>query len=113
MVILLLRPIRAVFKSNIASTVTVCIASFEAIGELQRKRLCQSRALCLAGFHERVDNSCKRRAECPRRSFVIVHTEHGQGQAPFTREKSTYLAEVGVTEQILRKFPNSQKSWGN
>ena len=28
------------------------------------------------------------------------------------REKSAYLAEVGVTEQILRKFPNSQKSWG-
>ena len=43
MVILLLRPIRAVFN-NIASTVTVCIASFEAIGELQRKTLRQSRA---------------------------------------------------------------------
>ena len=68
---------------------------------------------CLAGIHERVDNSCTRRAECPRRSFVIVHTEHGQGQAPFMREKSAYLAEVGVTEQILRIFSNSQKSWGN
>ena len=31
-------------KNNIASTVTVCIASFEAIGELQRKRLRQLRA---------------------------------------------------------------------
>ena len=25
---------------------------------------------------------------------------------PFIREKLAYLAEVGVTEQILRKFPN-------
>ena len=31
-------------KNNIVSPVTVCIASFEAIGELQRKRLRQSRA---------------------------------------------------------------------
>ena len=67
---------------------------------------------CLAGIHERVDNSCKRRAEYPRRSFIIVHTERSQRQAPFIREKSEYLAEVGVTEQILRKFPNSLKSWG-
>ena len=59
--------------------VTVCIASFKAIGELQRKRLHLSHVLqCLAGIHECVDNSCKRRAECPHRSFVIVHTEHGQ-----------------------------------
>ena len=59
---------------------------------------CVSHVLqCLAGIHERVDNSCTQRAECPRRSFVIVHTGHGQGQAPFIREKSAYLAEVGVT----------------
>ena len=39
--------------------VTVYIDSFEAIGELQRKR-CVSHVLqCLAGMHERVDNSCK------------------------------------------------------
>ena len=93
--------------------VTVSIASFEAIGVLQRKRLRQSRAQCLAGIHEHVDNFYKRRAEYPRHSFVIVHTEHGQGQAPFIREKSAYLAEVGVMEQILWEFPNSQKSWGN
>ena len=31
-------------KTNIALTVTVCIASFKAIGELQRERLHQSRA---------------------------------------------------------------------
>ena len=29
-------------KNNIALTVTVCIALFEVIGELQRERLCQS-----------------------------------------------------------------------
>ena len=31
-------------KNNIALTVTVCIASFEAISELQRERLRQSHA---------------------------------------------------------------------
>ena len=83
MIILLLRPIRAFFflvKNNIASTVTVCIASFEAIGEIQRKRLHQSRAAVFSwpGIHEHVDNSCKQRAEYPRHSVVIVHIERGQ-----------------------------------
>ena len=32
-------------QKHIASMVTVCIASFEAIGALQRKRLCQSHAV--------------------------------------------------------------------
>ena len=67
----------------------------------------------LAGMDERVDNSCKRRAEYLRRSLIIVCREHGQWQASFVREKSTCLAEVSVTEQILREFPNSQKSWEN
>ena len=67
----------------------------------------------LAGMDERVDNSCKRRAEYLRRSFVIVSRERGQWQASFIREKSACLAEVSVTEQILREFPNSQKSWEN
>ena len=31
-------------KNNIALTVTVCIALFVVIGELQRERLCHSRA---------------------------------------------------------------------
>ena len=35
-------------KNNISLTVTVCIASFEAIGELQRERLHQSRAKALS-----------------------------------------------------------------
>ena len=62
----------------------------------------------LAGMGERVDNSCKRKAEYLRHSLVIVHTERGQWQASFIREKSVCLAEVSVTEQVLReisKFP--------
>ena len=35
----------------------------------------------LPGMDERVQNSCKQRAEYLRHSFIIVHTEHGQGQA--------------------------------
>ena len=68
---------------------------------------------CLAGMDKHVENSCKQRAECLHRSFVIIYTEHGQWQASVIREKSACLAEVIVTEQILWKFPNSQKSWGN
>ena len=67
----------------------------------------------LAGMDERVDNSCKRRAEYLRRSLVTVCRERGQWQASFIREKSACLAEVSVTEQILWEFPNSQKSWEN
>ena len=110
MIILLLRLIRAVFKLK-----TISLRRWQS-ALLRSKRSvnfkgkdCVSHVLqCLAGFHERVDNSCTRRAECPRRSFVIVHTEHGQGQAPFMREKSAYLAEVGVTEADfteISKFP--------
>ena len=77
-------------------------------------RDCVSHVLqCFAGIHERVENSCKRRPEYLRCSFVIVYTERGQWHASFIREKLAYLAEVYVTEQILRKFPNSQKSWEN
>ena len=79
-------------ENNIALTVTVCIASFEVIGELQRERLRHSRA-------------ATRRAEYLRRSLVIVCRERGQWQASFMREKSACLAGVSVTEQILREFP--------
>ena len=56
-----------------------------------------------------MDNSCKRRAEYLPRSIVIVHTQCSQWQAAFnyTREVGV-LAEVSVTEQVLReisKFP--------
>ena len=84
----------------------VCIALFVAIGELQRKRFCQSHATAFAGMDKLVDNFCKQRTGCLRRFFVIVYTEHGQWQASFLWEKSAHLAEVSVTEQI---FPNSQK----
>ena len=67
----------------------------------------------LAGMDERMDNSYKRRAEYLRRSLVIVCRERSQWQASFMREKSACLAEVSVMEQILREFPNSQKSWEN
>ena len=67
----------------------------------------------LAGMDERVDNSCKRRAEYLRRFLVIVCRERGQWQASFVWEKSVCLAEVSVMEQILREFPNSQKSRKN
>ena len=79
---------------------------FKVVGEFQRKRLHQSHAECLAGIYERVDKSCKRRTKYLSCSFVIV-------QASFIWEKSAYLAEVSVMKQILRKFPNSNKSWGN
>ena len=59
----------------------------------------------LAGMDERMDNFCKQRAECLHHSFVIVHTERGQWQASFIQEKSAFLVEVSVTEQILQKFP--------
>ena len=68
---------------------------------------------CLAGIDKRVDNSCKRRAEYLRRYLITVYTERGQWQASFIREKSVCLTEVSVTEHILRKFPNAQKSWEN
>ena len=67
----------------------------------------------LAEMDERVDKSCKRRAKYLHRSLVIVCRERGQWQASFMREKSACLTEVSVTEQILREFPNSQKSWEN
>ena len=67
----------------------------------------------LAGMDECMDNSCKRRAEHLCRSLIIVSSERGQWQASFIREKPACLAKVSVTDQILREFPNSQKSWEN
>ena len=70
-------------------------------------RDCISHVLqCLAGIYKRVDRSCKRRTKYLSCSFVIL-------QAPFIWEKSAYLVEVSVMKQILWKFPNSNKSWGN
>ena len=58
----------------------------------------------LAGMDERVDNSCKRRAEYVRCSLVIVYTERGRWQVFFIWEKSACLAEVSVTEHIYGNF---------
>ena len=93
--------------------VTVSIAPFKMIGKLQREKLCHSRAAVIAGLDERVDNSCKRRAEYLRRSLVIICRQRGQWQASLIREKSACLLEVSVTDYILREIPNSQKSWEN
>ena len=41
------------------------------------------------------------------RSFVIVHTEHGQWQAFLRQEKSACLAEVSVTDRLYENFQNS------
>ena len=68
---------------------------------------------CLAEMDKHMNNSCKQRAEYLCRSLVIVYTERGQWQASFIKEKSACLEEVSVTEHILQKFPDSQKSWGN
>ena len=87
-------------KNNIALTVTVCIALFEVIGEVQKERLHHS--IYIAGMNECMDTSCKQRAEYLHRSLIIVHTERCQWQGSFIGEKSTYLAEVSVTEQILQ-----------
>ena len=73
-------------KNNIALKVTVCIASFEVIGELQRERLHHHMLKHLAGVDKRVYNSCKRRAEYLHRSLIIVHTQCSQWQAAFIRE---------------------------
>ena len=67
----------------------------------------------LAGMDERVDNSCKQRAEYLCRSLIIVHTEHGQCQTCFIQEKSACFAEVSVTEQIYRNFKIPRNPGGN
>ena len=47
-----------------------------------------------------MDDSCKQRVYCLHRSFVIVHTEHGQWQASFTQGKLACFAEVSVMKHI-------------
>ena len=56
---------------------------------------------------ECMDNFCKRRAEYLRRSLVIVHTQCSQWQAAFMREVGV-LAEISVTEQVLREISKLQ-----
>ena len=59
-VIFLMRLIQAVLKSKtITLTVTVCIASFEAIGEFHREKLRQSSAAAFNWNGQTGGNSCK------------------------------------------------------
>ena len=84
-------------KNNITLTATVCIASFEVIGNFQRKYCITHVLQHLAGMDKHVDNSCKQRADYLHHSLVIVYTECGQWQVSFLREKLVSLAEVSVT----------------
>ena len=58
----------------------------------------------LVGTDEHMDNSCKRRAYCHYRSFVLIHTEHHQCQASLTREKLACLTEVSVMDRLYGNF---------
>ena len=92
---------------------TVCIASFKTIGKLQREKLHQSCTIAFTRTHRRMDNSCKWRAYCLYRSFVIIYTECGEWQASLACEKLACLVEVSVTDRFYGNFQNSQRSWGN
>ena len=114
MIILLLRLVWAVFKAKTISLgrwQTALLRSKRSVN-FKGKDCVSHVLLFLARIRERVDNSCTRRAECPRCSFVIVHTGHVQGQA-------LSYGRVGIPCRgwcngvDLRKFPNSQKSWVN
>ena len=67
-------------RNNIALTITVCIALFEVIDELQRKRLCQSRA---AVFRWKGQISARRSQvplsllrHCSHRVWLVAGTFH-------------------------------------
>ena len=91
-------------KSNIALTVTVCIASFEAIIELQREKLHQSRAAAFIHNGQMRGQFLQAKAEYLHHCLVIVHTERGQWQASFVCEKSACLAEVSVMGKFYGNF---------
>ena len=66
-------------KNNVALRVTVCIASFQMIGELKIQKDCVSQVLqCLAGIYEHVNDFYGQRAKCFCSSLVIVHRRCGQ-----------------------------------
>jgi len=86
-------------KNNITLMVTVCFASFEAIGELQREKLCQSHAAVFR-WNERTISTSKELS-----AFV---TPHRAGQCIF------HMEEVGQCNRAdFMEISNSQKSWGN
>ena len=79
--------------------VTVCIASFEVIGELQRERLHHSRAAAFSWSGQTRGQLLQAKSRVPS-SLPHHRLQHGQWQASFIREKSACLAEVSVTELI-------------
>ena len=91
-------------KNNIALMVTICIASFEVIGELQREKLRQSRAKALSwnGRMRGQFPQAKRRipSSLPRHR---PHTVQSVAGSFYTREVGV-LAEVSVKEQVLREI---------
>ena len=74
-------------RKNVALTITVYIALFEAIMNFKGKD-CVTCLDNLAGTNECADDFFKQKAECLCCSLVIVHTEHGQWQTSFTWENS-------------------------
>ena len=67
----------------------------------------------LAGIDEGMNNFCKQQAESFHGFIVVIHIKRSQWHLLSKRSQSACLAKVSVTKQLLRKFPNSQKSWGN
>ena len=59
----------------------------------------------LAGMDERMDNSCKRRAEYLHRSLIILHTQCSQWQAAFIREKSVSSLKLVWEPRLLGGEP--------
>ena len=88
-------------KNNIAWTVTVCIASFEVIGELQRERLHQSRAKPL-GWNGRMQGQFLQAKSRVTSSLPHhrPHTLYSVAGSFYTREVGV-LAKVSLTEQVL------------
>ena len=83
----------------------VCITLFEAISELQKKRLHQSHILrCLARMDEHVDNFCKQRAECLHYTFVqdMVSGRHlHTGEVSIPHRSYCNGAEISKFSEIL------------
>ena len=94
-------------KTIIALTVTVCIASLEVISELQRERLRQSRAKAFSWNGQTHGQFLQAKSRIP--SLLPHHPPHTVQSVAgsfYTREVGV-LAEVSVTEQVLREISKS------
>ena len=65
-------------RNDIALTVTVCIASLKAIGDLQRRILRQSCASVKLEWTNMLTIPASEELSAFCRSFIIVHAERGQ-----------------------------------